>query len=473
MRVAFCSSEVFPFAKTGGLADVSGALPYALSKKGCEVKVFMPFYKGINPQKNYSEYGFTKQAGVEFFFIRNDEYFMRDYLYGDSCGDYPDNLQRFSFFNKKIFKLLKKINFSPQIIHSNDWQTALANIYLKLLYKNDKFFKNTKCILTIHNLAYQGIFEREEFGSLGVPWDYFNMRHLEFYGKINLLKGGIIFSDMVNTVSPAYVKEIQTPDYGCGLDGVLREKRKYLCGILNAIDYSVWNPQTDKLIYKNYSHRTIEDKYVNKRMFQKELGLKVDKNIFLLGTVSRLVEQKGIDILSRALDHFLKKYQVVILGMGDEKYHRILKKKANKFKKSFSLNLKFDEAIAHRVYASCDCFLMPSRFEPCGLSQMISYKYATVPLVYHTGGLVDTVVDISQKGGGFVFSNYTSADLISALKLAHQIFTEKKKWLKIIKKIARYNFSWEAAAAKYIEMYNKTIKEGKSQNSKCKSAIQN
>jgi starch synthase len=283
------------------------------------------------------------------------------------------------------------------------------------------------------------------------------MHCLEFYGKINLLKGGIVFSDIINTVSPTYAKQIQTPDYGCGLDGVLRESRERLLGILNAIDYGVWNPETDKLIFKNYSPKNLEDKYVNKKSFQKELGLKVSEDTLLLGMVSRLAEQKGVDILSDSLGYILKKYQVVILGLGDEKYHKILKKKAEKFKKSFSLNLKFDEHIAHNIYAACDCFLMPSRFEPCGLSQMISYKYATAPIVHSTGGLADTVIDVSEGGGGFILQDYTSDALIEAVDKAASLFSKKEAWLKVMKKISQYNFSWEATAKKYVEMYKKTL----------------
>ncbi|UCC94298.1 MAG: glycogen synthase GlgA [Candidatus Omnitrophota bacterium] len=457
MKVAFCSSEVFPFAKTGGLADVSGALPFALAKQGCTVKVFMPFYKNIKPQKMYDEYGYTKEGSIEFYFIRNDSYFMRDALYGTPQGDYPDNLERFSFYSKKVLGLLKKLNFSPDIIHSNDWQASLVNIYLKLHYKEDDFFRNTKSVLTLHNLAYQGIFEKEKYPFLEIPKSYFTMHYLEYYGKINLLKGGIVFSDMVNTVSPTYAKQIQTPDYGCGLDGVLRERRESLCGILNAIDYNVWNPRTDAFLYRNYSAGTLQGKAFNKRKFQKELGLKVNKNSLLLGMVSRLAEQKGVDILSKALGHILKKYQIVILGLGDERYHQILKKKANKFKESFSLHLKFDEVLAHRIYGCCDCFLMPSRFEPCGLSQMISYQYGTIPVVHHTGGLIDTVSDAQKGGGGFVFRRYNPQDLISAVERAEELFRKKDMWLRLVKKVTQYNFSWEATADKYIKMYKKML----------------
>lgn len=456
MKIALCSSEVFPYAKTGGLADVTGALPLALAKLGHEVKVFMPLYKKITPQKMFEDFGVTKEGNVEFYFIKNDNYFIRDALYGTPQGDYPDNLERFSFYSKKVLELLKQLGFKPDIMHGNDWQASLINVYIKTIYKNDDFFAKTKTILTIHNLAYQGLFTQDKYPIIGLPWDYFTMRYFEFYGKINLLKAGIVFSDIVNTVSPTYAKQIQTPDYGCGLDGVLREKRDRLLGILNAIDYNVWNPQKDKLIYKKYSLNNIEDKYINKTTFQKELGLKVDENTLLLGMVSRLAEQKGIDVLSDSLDYLLKKYQVVILGLGDERYHKILKKKAEKFKKSLSLNLKFDEAIAHRIYAACDGFLMPSKFEPCGLSQMISYKYATVPIVHSTGGLVDTVIDVSKQGGGFVINKNSSADLTATIDRAAGIFNDKKSWAKLLKKISKYNFSWEEAAKHYVDMYKRT-----------------
>ncbi len=454
---------MFPFAKTGGLADVSGALPLALSKRGCEVKVVMPFYKNITPREVNEEFGVSKIGNTEFIFVRNDKYFFRDYLYTTPEGDYPDNLERFLFFCKKGLEILKKIEFSPDIIHCNDWQTSLVSVYLKTIFSWDSsggggygsFFKNTKTVFTIHNLAYQGIFDKEKFPLLGLPSELFSINYLEFYDKINLLKGGIVFSDMVTTVSPTYAKQIQTPDYGCGLEGVLREKRENLCGILNAIDYKVWNPSKDKLIYRRYSSKNLEDKYFNKKRLQKELGLKQKKSAFLLGMVSRLAEQKGIDILSEALSFLAERYQIVILGVGEEKFHRILKQKAKKFKESFSLHLKFDESLAHKIYASCDCFLLPSKFEPCGLSQMISYKYATVPLVHHTGGLVDTVVDYEQGGGGFVFTRYDSKDLINTIERAEKVFKNKEAWRRLLNKIVRYNFSWDKAAENYVKVYER------------------
>jgi len=455
MKVAFCSSEVFPFAKTGGLADVSGALPLALVDKGIEVKIFMPLYKGIKPQKMFTDFGTSKVKKGEIIFVRNDDYFFRDSLYGTPKGDYPDNLERFYFFCNRVTEVLKKINFSPDIIHCNDWQTSPLIINLKTKFKEDSFFNKTRSVLTIHNLAYQGVFDKEKFALLDLPWDYFSLNFLEFYGKVNLLKGGIIFADMVNTVSPNYAKQVQTPDFGCGLDGVLREKGNRLSGIINAIDYKVWDPKKDEFIYKKYSSAQIDNKYINKQKFQKKLGLKQNKNIFFLGMVSRLAEQKGIDIISKGLSRILKNYQVVILGLGDDRYHKILKKKEKKYRNSFSLYLKFDETLAHQIYASCDVFLMPSKFEPCGLSQMISYKYATVPIVHHTGGLVDTVVDYKDKGGGFVFTQYTDRALGDAVDRAKKVFDDKKEWLALLNKISKYNFSWERTAKRYIDMYKK------------------
>ncbi|MFH1504644.1 MAG: glycogen synthase GlgA [Candidatus Omnitrophota bacterium] len=458
MKIAFCSSEVFPFAKTGGLGDVAGALPQALAKAGCEVKIFMPLYKSIKPEKTYGGFGTSALNGIEVVFVKNDDYFLRDSLYTTAEGkDYPDSLERFSFYSKQVLEILKKIGFKPDIIHNNDWQASTISIYLKTLYQDDSFFKNTKCILTIHNLAYQGLFEKSRFDALGISKDYFDMHYLEFWGKVNLLKGGIIFSDKITTVSPAYAKQVQTPEYGCGLEGVLQEKKESLYGILNAIDYNIWDPKIDKAIYKQYDPLTIENKAINKAGLQEELGLKKDKNVLLLGMVTRLAEQKGIDIFSKALDEMLKKYQLVVLGQGEPKYHKILQEKQAKFRDSFSLQLSFNEVLAHKIYAASDIFLMPSRFEPCGLSQMISYKYATIPLVHYTGGLIDTVKDVSQGGGGFVFNNYKSEDLISAIERADSLFQNKDKWRELIKKVTNYNFSWETAAKEYIKLYEKLI----------------
>lgn len=452
MKVVFCSSEIFPYAKTGGLADVSGALPFALAAQGVKVKVFMPWYKGISPDKTYPEYGYSKKDKVEIYFVKSDKYFNRDALYGTPTGDYPDNLERFSFLCKKIFALLKEQEFYPDIFHCNDWQTALIPVYLKTLYANTDF-SESKSVLTIHNLAYQGVFPKESYPVLNIDWQYFNMHQLEFYDQVNLLKGGIVFADFVNTVSPTYAKQITTKEYGCGLEGVLSEKKDRLEGILNAISYDVWSPEVDNSIYKKYSVKTIKNKYINKLKLQEDLGLKVDKDMFVLGMVTRLAQQKGVDILCQALPKFISNAQLIILGFGDEKYHAILKDFAAKHKAQFSLNLKFDEKIAHSIYAASDAFLMPSRFEPCGLSQMMSYKYGTVPIVHNTGGLTDTVTDYNQGGGGFVLTEYSASALNEAIARATQVFKDKGKWENLVAKIMQYNFSWDVAAKNYIKMY--------------------
>ncbi|MCP4652375.1 MAG: glycogen synthase GlgA [Candidatus Omnitrophica bacterium] len=453
MKIAFCSSESYPFAKTGGLGDVAGALPVSLAKQHHQVKVFIPFYKGIKPKKIFDNYGYTKQSGVEFYFIKNDHYFQRDGYYQDGDCDYSDNLERFTFFNKKVLELLKELDFSPKIIHCNDWQTSLISVYLKTAYSGDNFFKDAVSVLTIHNLAYQGLFNKDKYHFLGIPGQYFGIDGLEYYGQISFLKAGILFSDVVNTVSPTYAKQIQNKEYGCGLGGVLKRRRGSLSGILNAIDNKIWNPKTDNLIYKKYSKITIAEKAINKCKIQKDLGLKVDKNILLLGMVSRLTEQKGLDILSQSLDKVLPGCQIAILGVGDQAYHRSLKKSAKKYKGSMAVTLKFDEELAHRIYAGSDVFLVPSRFEPCGLSQMISYRYGTLPIVHETGGLADTVSDIKEGGMGFVFSDYSAQDLIFTIERARAYFQNKKKWYATAKRAMSNVFSWETTAKRYIDMY--------------------
>ncbi|MFH1578409.1 MAG: glycogen/starch synthase [Candidatus Omnitrophota bacterium] len=456
MKVVICASEVVPFAKTGGLADVAGALPLELEKLKQEVIVILPFYKkaalsnvsvkSLCPGVLTAKIG----KGVRVYFIKNDKYFNRDGLYGNQQGDYPDNLDRFSYFCRKSLELLKQIKFKPDIIHIHDWQASAIAIYLKTLFATDTFYKKSRTLLTIHNLAYQGIFASEEFPKLGLDWSVFNMQGLEYYGKVNILKGGIIFSDCLNTVSHAYADEIQTKEFGCGLEGVLANRKGSLFGILNGLDYSIWDPLIDQSLYKKYDTKSLEGKYENKLKLQKEARLTVDKGVPLFGMVSRLAEQKGLDILADAIDEICKlKLQLIILGTGDLKYHRLLEEKSKKFPKLFRLYLKFDNTLAHRIYAASDIFLMPSRYEPCGLGQMISLKYATAPLAYKTGGLADTV----DNKNGFIFDNYSSSALIDTIKLAISLYQDKKKWQAKIKKGMKYNFSWQESAKKYIQLY--------------------
>lgn len=460
MKIAVCASEAVPFAKTGGLADVAGALPLALEKLKQEVIIVTPYYKKASLAKFEAKPKLagilTGRAGkdIKVYFIQNDKYFDREGLYGDKQGDYPDNIERFSFYSRKCLELLKQLQFKPDIIHVHDWQASLIPIYLKTVYSGDSFYRDTKTLLTIHNLAYQGTFAREEFLKLGLDWSLFNMERLEFYGKVNILKGGIVFSDCINTVSSTYAAEIQTKEFGCGLDGVLAGRRNVLFGILNGLDYYAWNPATDKFIFDKYDARDLKDKYKNKAGLQRECKLTVNRGVPLLGMVSRLAEQKGLDILAEAFEDICKlDLQLIILGTGDIKYHKLLQEKSRKFKKAFRLFLKFDNTLAHKIYAGSDIFLMPSRFEPCGLGQMISLKYATVPLVFKTGGLADTI----DKSNGFIFDNYSAPALVETVKEAMSLYKDKKKWQAKINRGMKANFSWQESAKKYIELYKKLI----------------
>ena len=459
MRILFCASELIPFAKAGGLADVAGSLPLALEELNQEVAIVVPFYKlvkesGCKPKALSSDIFFTNIGKrIKVYFIKNDKYFNRDEIYGDINGDYPDNIDRFSFFCRKTLELIRKIDFKPDVIHCNDWQTALIPVYLKTKYKDDPIYKNIKTVFTIHNFGYQGLFVKEEFPKLGLDDSLFNIEGLEFYDKINLLKGGLVFSDVLTTVSPSYAEEIQTEEGGFGLDGVLCKRRNDFYGILNGLDYKFWDPKRDDLIFKKYSPETLQDKYVNKQELKKICNLD-DNDLPLFGFVGRLVKQKGLDIFGQAIEQIAKlDAQFVILGTGEERYHKLLDLIAKKYPKHFSVHLKFDERLAHQIYAGSDVFIMPSHYEPCGLGQMISFKYGTIPLVYNTGGLADTV----NKKNGFVFQEYTKDGFLDAVKKAIDAYENKKKWADMIKRAFDCDFSWKSSAKKYASLYKKII----------------
>ena len=470
MKIAICASEVVPFAKTGGLADVTGALPLELESLNQEVIIIMPRYKAIQePKFSPLISGIPQNAGsvqrlkpdisysvigknVKVYFIENDMYFNRDGLYGDKAGDYKDNLDRFSYYSRRALELLKEIDFAADIIHCHDWQSALIPVYLKTLYIDNPFYQSTKTIFTIHNIGYQGLFSKEEFPKLGLDWKFFNMEMLEFYSKINLLKGGIEFCDIINTVSPTYSKEIQTKEFGYGLEGILTKRKNDVFGILNGLDYSIWNPKTDKFIIKNYSIENLHDKYKNKEDLQRICKLPIKTDVALFGIVSRLAEQKGFDILADAMEKICKmNLQLVILGTGDLKYHVILENIVKKYPKAISLHLKFDDPLAHKIYAGSDIFLMPSKYEPCGLGQLISMGYGTIPLVFKTGGLADTVTE----DDGFIFDKYKKEDLIKTIDEAIKAFKDKKKWPQLMQRAMQNNFSWKESAKKYLALYEK------------------
>ncbi|HOW34885.1 MAG TPA: glycogen synthase GlgA [Candidatus Omnitrophota bacterium] len=467
MRILFCSSEVGPFAQTGGLGDVCGTLPLALEKRGIEVSIMLPLYKCVDRERfNLNNLGggiFKTKIGrnIEVYFVENDALYGRDGLYGDKSGDYEDNLDRFAYYCRKGLAFIKENNLKFDIIHCHDWQAALIPAYLKSLYRNDPFFKDVKSILTIHNLAFQGLFEKEEYPKLGLPEELYGINGFEFYELVNLLKGGIAFSDMVTTVSKRYAKEIQTYEFGCGLEGVLKQQKTPVVGILNGIDYALWDPKTDSSIAKKYSPENIEDKAANKIRLQQISKLPLRADVTLFGFVGRLSTQKGLDLVIKSITKIAKlDVQMVFLGTGDERYRRILEEIAYMYPKKIASFLEFNERIAHQIYAGSDVFLMPSTYEPCGLSQMISLKYGTIPLVFKTGGLADTIVSFDgpkNKGNGFVFEDYKKEALIKTIQLAMKIHKDKKQFRKLIQRAFKCDFSWDKSAKEYEELYQKCL----------------
>ena len=477
------SSEVAPFAKTGGLADVVGALPKYIYEKGIDVSVVLPLYKKIKdsdfPLRRLSNtlrvfVGEQPMVGniftsnlpnsnVTVYFVEMDYYYNRDALYGTALGDYRDNCERFTFFCKVVLELVKELKLKFDIIHCHDWQSALIPIYMRTLYS--QYFQGVKSVFTVHNLAYQGLFWHWDMPLTGLDWRYFNWKELEFYGKVNFLKGGLVFADAITTVSKTYAKEIQTEEYGCGLEGVLRERKDNLYGIINGIDYNEWNPEIDKLISHNYNVDTLVNKEKCKLHLQKKIGLPVDANIPLIGIIGRLAEQKGIDIIVDILPRLLNNnIQVVILGTGDIRYHNMLENVWKSYSNKLSLNLTFDNRLAHEIEAGADIFLMPSRFEPCGLNQLYSLRYGTVPVVRTTGGLADTIIDYTDETSnnrtatGFTFNNYNGEALYNAIERALKLYKDKVKWRGLLKNGMKQDWSWSNSAQEYVELYKQLVK---------------
>jgi starch synthase len=452
MKVAFVSSEALPYAKTGGLADVIGALPQALRKLGVETRVFMPRYTGIKGAYTTSiDCDMGKKYTVKIFeegsytFIDYPDFYERENLYGTEKGDYPDNCERFTLFCKAVAQLVQDEGFD--IVHCHDWQSALIPLYIRLAKSP------IRSVFTIHNLGYQGKFPVDKFSVLGIPEHFFNPEGIEFYGAINLLKAGVLYSDVVTTVSKNYAAEIQTSEFGFGLDGVLCTRRSDLHGIINGIDYQIWNPQTDALVYNKY--RTYEDKKKNKIALAEECSIKSDQP--LIGMVSRMADQKGFDLISKAFESFISMgYSFVLLGFGDEAYHEKFRKYEKMYRDHVSVHLKFDNTLAHRIYAGSDFFLMPSRYEPCGLGQLISMRYGSIPIVRKTGGLADTVEDYdptTKAGSGIVFEAYTAEALIESLARAHALYTDSDSFRSLAAYCMTLDFSWEESARKYKKLY--------------------
>jgi starch synthase len=475
MRIAFLASEVIPYAKTGGLADVAGALPKFLAGLGAEVRVFMPLYREVRKKKvpltpvieragldmggeKLAYAVFSHRAdGVTFYFIDRPEYFDRDGLYGTSAGDYPDNGERFAFFCRAALETMKDMRYSPDIVHGHDWQSALAFAYLRHAYAGDAFFAKTRTLFTIHNLAYQGLFDEEVLGRIGLPPSLFNMNDLEFYGKVNALKAGILYTTAVTTVSPRYSREIQTPAFGCGLDGLLRSRSGVLLGILNGVDYRDWDPATDRLIPRNYTPADLAGKKVCRRELACEFGLAAPADLPVAGMVTRLAGQKGLDIVCDALDELLGVgLALVILGTGDQKIQDFLLAAQKKNPDRIGLKIAFDERIAHTIYAGSDIFLIPSRYEPCGLTQMYAMKYGTVPVVRATGGLDDSVQEFdpgTASGNGFKFLEAEPAPLVEAAGRAVGLFKRSGEWGTLVRNAMAADFSWERSAAAYLALY--------------------
>lgn len=440
-----------PFASTGGLADVAGSLPLALGKLGVEVKIFMPRYRGVK----FSRKRLSEKVGIHF--VENEAYFNRASLYGNERGDYPDNLERFAFFCRAALESAKGLGFRPDVVHANDWQTAPAPVYLKTLFAGDPFFEKTKTLLTVHNLAYQGHFPHRLFPALGLNEGLFSTEGFEFYGKVNLLKGGLLFADALSTVSPTYAQEMQTREYGWGLEGVIQKRRDKLRGILNGINRALWNPARDRFIAERYSARSPGGKAACKAFLQKDCGFAADPATPVFAMVSRLAEQKGIDILLEAADDFLsKKVNFVLLGEGDGAYATPIQNMKRRHPGKTAAFLEFDIRRAHRIYAGADFFLMPSLFEPCGLGQLISLAYGTLPIVRRTGGLADTITDIDadkKAGSGLVFEERSSADFLSAIDRARAAFGDQTRLASLRQSAMRRDFSWEKSAGEYLKYY--------------------
>ena len=480
MKIVFASSEVVPFAKTGGLADVVGALPKALGDLGHEIIVIMPLYKVA--RKNHpeikkinkkifvqlgnkiidGEIASTKiHKNVTVYFIEKDDYYNRETLYGTPQGDFKDNAERFIFFSKAVLTLIEELRYEPDIIHCHDWQTGLIPVLLKTIEEDNPVFKKTKTLFTIHNLAYQGLFWHYDMHMTNLPWDVFNPEGIEFYGKMNLMKAGIIFADIINTVSKKYSQEIQTPEYGCGLEGVLINRSKDLYGILNGVDYDDWSPEKDTFIAKNYSPDNIAGKKECRKDLLAEYKLKLNDDIPIIGIVSRLADQKGFDILTEAIDEIMElDLGLILLGTGEEKYHSIFRNIAKKYSKKTGINIGFNVKLSHMIEAGSDFFLMPSQYEPCGLNQIYSLKYGTIPIVRGTGGLDDTIQNFSpktKKGTGFKFYDYTSKELVKTIKTALDVYKNKKQWQTLLMNAMSCDFSWEKSAQEYEMLYKKAL----------------
>jgi starch synthase len=482
LKIVFVCSEAVPFAKTGGMADVAGSLPVALARLGHKISLIIPRYRSIDPAK----FGMKKLSqdlavpfgpltitapvyesaaieGVTTYLIDYPDFFDRQFLYGTPDGDYSDNDERFAFFSRAALEVMRNLPLRPDIIHCHDWQTGLIPVYLSLGDLEWGDLRNSKVFFTVHNLAYQGNFDFAALQRVGLPPELFRTEEgLEFYGKVSYLKGGIVYSDVITTVSPTYSREIQKDGLGLGFEGILRARADSLHGIVNGIDYGEWNPETDALLPLHFREVDLLGKEETKKILLGKLKLPFESGRLVMGMISRLAEQKGLDILCEAIPRLLDlNVCFVILGFGDQHYHDLLGRLARERGDKLSVVFAFDNALAHMIYAGSDVFLMPSRYEPCGLGQLISMKYGTPPLVRSTGGLKDTVVPFdpdTRFGTGFVFEEYTVDALTREMQRAVNLFPKKDTWKKLITNCMRQDYSWGTSALQYIDLYRKAKK---------------
>ncbi|MFT9497665.1 glycogen synthase GlgA [Anaerosolibacter sp.] len=477
LKILHIAAEASPFIKTGGLADVIGSLPKALLSKGLDVRVVLPKYRTITQiwkeqmvwEKSITvPLGWRNQfcgietihhEGITFYFLDNEYYYNRERIYG-----YEDDGERFAFFCRAALAFLSHIDFQPQILHCHDWHAGLVSVFWEAFYSHLPFYKNMRTIFTIHNLQYQGVFPQYFLGDvLGLDARYFTIDGLEYQGQINYMKAGLVFSDLLTTVSKSYSEEIQTPYFGETLDGLLRKKRKQLFGIVNGIDYDLYSPSKDPYIYLPY-HDDLQDKAFNKIKLQEEFGLQVDSNMPMIAIVSRLVSSKGLDLVVHILDELLTRdVQLVVLGTGDEKYETFFQQAVARYPSKLSVHIQFDDALARKIYAASDLFLMPSRYEPCGIGQLIALRYGSIPIVRETGGLKDTVQaynDYKCTGNGFSFTHYNAHDMLFTIQRALKSFQDKELWRKVFLNAVHSDFSWHQSAQQYINLYKTLTFQG-------------
>ena len=476
MRILFAASECVPFSKTGGLADVVGALPPALAALGHDVSVFLPRYKQTklsepktvlksvtipfdDSHRFCSVLDGGKHSGVQFYFIEYPPFFDRDALYGTPTGDYPDNAERFSLYSRAVLEAAKILGV-PDVFHCHDWQSALIPALLRSVYAEDPVFRGVPSVFTIHNMGYQGLFPPDTLPLLMLSWDLFTIDKMEFYGKVNFLKGALTFADFVTTVSKKYSQEIQTAEYGFGLEGVLRGRSSTVTGILNGVDYDQWSPEKDKFVKAKYSPDDLSGKAACKADLLAEFGCTgANPDLPVIGIVSRFAAQKGFDLISQIADRLAREELIIVaLGAGDKEYEDLFRRLNKQFPQKIAVKVAYDNAIAHKIEAGADMFLMPSRYEPCGLNQIYSLKFGTVPVVRATGGLDDTIEPWDArtgKGTGFKFSEYSGEALLSTIHQALAAFKDRAGWQKLMRNGMAKDFSWNNSAREYVRVYER------------------